>query len=48
MQLRGEFFNVFNQHTFVNPDAQVGDSKFGQMQSATSPRTLQLALKLQF
>lgn len=48
LQVRGEFFNVFNQHAFVNPDATVGDAQFGFMRSATSPRTVQLAMKLLF
>jgi hypothetical protein len=48
LQVRGEFFNLFNQHSFVNPDVTVGDPQFGQMLSATSPRVVQLALKLYF
>lgn len=48
LQIRGEFFNLFNQHSFVNPDVTVGDPQFGQMLSATSPRVAQLALKFYF
>lgn len=48
LQLRGEFFNVFNQHSFINPDNTVGDAQFGRMKSATGARTIQVALKLQF
>ena len=48
LQLRGEFFNAFNQHSFVSPDVTVGDRQFGQMTSTTSPRVVQLAMKLLF
>ena len=48
LQLRGEFFNVFNQHSFINPYVTVGDSRFGRMLSATGPRAVQVALKLLF
>ena len=47
-QLRGEFYNVFNQHYFENPDLTVGDAKFGSMQTASSPRTAQIGLKMLF
>ena len=48
LQLRGEFFNVFNQHSFINPDITVGDVQFGRMRGATAPRSAQVALKLIF
>jgi hypothetical protein len=48
LQLRGEFFNVFNQHSFLNPDITVGDAQFGRMRGATAPRSAQVALKLIF
>jgi len=48
MQLRGEFFNLFN-HT--NPDGistSLGSSIFGQVVSARDPRIVQLGLKFYF
>jgi hypothetical protein len=47
-QLRGEFFNVFNNVNFNNPDATVTDSNFGRILSAGSPRIIQVAMKLSF
>jgi outer membrane receptor protein involved in Fe transport len=40
LQLRSEFFNVFNTPQFNNPDATVGPG-FGTISSAGSPTTLQ-------
>jgi hypothetical protein len=47
-QLRGEFFNVFNNVNFNNPDGTVTDSNFGRILSAGSPRIIQVAMKLSF
>ena len=48
IQYRAEFFNVFNHPLFNNPDTSVGDSTFGQITTARSPRIIQMALKLLF
>ena len=49
MQLRGEFFNIFNHTDFGNPSATLGNPNFGVITStANSPRTIQVALKLNF
>ncbi len=48
MQLRAEFFNLFNRDNFNLPDAFVGSPTFGQVTSAQSPRRVQLALKFLF
>ncbi len=48
LQLRGEFFNVFNHPNFNNPTASVTSSNFGQVLGANSPRIVQLGLKLVF
>ena len=48
LQLRGEFFNVFNHTQLNNPDTSVADSTFARITSARAPRTVQLALKLIF
>lgn len=45
LQLRGEFFNVFNHPNFNNPTSSVTSSNFGQILGAASPRIIQLGLK---
>lgn len=41
LELRSEFFNLFNTPQFNNPSATVGTSTFGTVASAGSPTTLQ-------
>lgn len=55
LQLRAEFFNLFNTPQFNNPSATVGTSTFGTISSAGAPTTLQrvsreiqLAAKISF
>lgn len=48
LQFRSEFFNVFNQVNFSNPDQTVTDGTFGQITSANSGRVIQFGLKLFF
>jgi len=48
LQFRAEFFNLFNNVNFGQPDNSVADSTIAQITSAGSPRILQLALKLLF
>ena len=50
LQLRGEFFNIFNHANFGQPNNNVqGGSAFGTITStATGPREIQFALKLIF
>ena len=45
VQFRSEFFNIFNQVNFNNPDNTVTDSSFGQILGANSGRVIQFALK---
>lgn len=45
VQFRGEFFNVFNQVNFNNPDNTVTDSTFGQIRGAGGGRVIQFGLK---
>jgi hypothetical protein len=47
-QVRGEFFNAFNNVNFSNPGTTVGSPSLGKITSAGSPRIIQLALKLSF
>jgi hypothetical protein len=49
LQLRGEFFNIFNHPDFGNPSATLGNPNFGVITStANNPRTIQVAGKLIF
>jgi hypothetical protein len=49
LEFRAEAFNLFNWVNFGAPDSNVGDPGFGIISSmTTSPRILQLALKLSF
>jgi len=48
VQLRGEFFNVFNHANLGNPQATLISPTFGRISTASSPRIVQLALKLVF
>ena len=47
-EFRAEFYNLFNNVNFGNPDAGLLDSNFGAISSANDPRILQMALKLTF
>ena len=47
LQLRGEFFNVFNRVRFGDPGLALGSAQFGVITSqVNSPRRIQFALKL--
>jgi hypothetical protein len=46
VQLRGEFFNAFNQVNFGAPDRQRTSANFGRIRGAGAGRVVQLALKL--
>jgi hypothetical protein len=48
LQFRAEFFNAWNHTQLGTPSFQLGDSDFGSIGSARSPRIIQLALKLVF
>lgn len=48
LQLRAEFFNLFNQVNLGLPDNFVGSPSFGSVRSAESPRRIQLGIKLLF
>jgi hypothetical protein len=45
-QIRGEFFNLFNQVNFNNPDTSASSGTFGRITGAQPGRVIQLALKL--
>ena len=46
LQLRGEFFNAFNQVNFNNPNTNISSSTFGRITGAGAGRVIQLAAKL--
>jgi len=48
LQFRAEFFNVFNNVNFSQPQNYLGSTSTGQITSAGNPRVLQFALKLSF
>lgn len=48
LQLRAEFFNLFNHPNFNLPDNFLGSPTFGRITSAQSPRHIQFGLKLLF
>jgi hypothetical protein len=48
VELRFEFFNVFNHTEFNNIDQNSGDANFGQVTTAYDPRTMQLGGKFHF
>ena len=48
LELRFEYFNVFNHTQFSNPDTGISDLTFGQITSTANARILQVALHLMF
>ena len=48
VQLRVEFFNIFNHANFNNPNNSVSGAGFGTILSAADPRIGQLAIKVVF
>lgn len=48
LELRGEFFNVFNHAQFDTPSGLINSSTFGVVTNANDPRIGQVAAKLEF
>ncbi|MBI3695041.1 MAG: TonB-dependent receptor, partial [Acidobacteria bacterium] len=48
LQIRSEFFNLFNRVNFGNPGTTVGTTNYGVITSAADARIIQFALKFQF
>src|SRR5208283_441046 len=48
LQLRAEFFNIFNNVNFVLPNNDISSPNFGQITAAQAGRIVQLAVKLLF
>lgn len=45
LEIRGEFFNVFNHAQFMNPSGDISSSTFGEVTNARDPRIGQLSAK---
>ncbi|MBZ5603955.1 MAG: TonB-dependent receptor [Acidobacteriia bacterium] len=48
LEFRAEFFNVFNNVNFTNPNSNQSSGQFGRITSALDPRIVQFGLRLQF
>jgi hypothetical protein len=48
LQFRSEFFNAMNRANFGQPDGNLIDKTFGQIQTAADPRIVQFALRYRF
>jgi hypothetical protein len=48
LDLRGDFFNIMNHANANNPGTSITSSTFGEITSFSSPRLIQMALKLYF
>jgi hypothetical protein len=48
VELRGEFFNMFNVTRLEGPNTNLSSSAFGQITSAVPNRQIQLALRYSF
>ena len=48
VQIRGEFFNLFNRPNFRNPAARRGRGNFGHISSTFDARIIQLGLRIVF
>lgn len=48
LEFRGEFFNIFNQARFGNPNGNIGSANFGRITTTGDPRLVQFGLKFHF
>ena len=48
LEIRAEFFNIFNHAEFNNPDTNINSGTFGQIITTADPRIIQLAARLSF
>jgi hypothetical protein len=46
LQLRGEFFNLFNRAGLYGPNTSFGDPNFGRIGQAYPARSIQVGMKL--
>ena len=48
LQVRADFFSVFNKKNWGNPSSAITASDFGRITSATGSRTMQIGARLSF
>jgi hypothetical protein len=48
VEVRADFFNLFNHTKFLSPDTNPGSPTFGQLLDAFPPRIIQLSLRFSF
>jgi outer membrane receptor protein involved in Fe transport len=48
VELRADFFNIFNHTEFTNPDTNFANATFGQVTDTAAPRILQFAVRFTF
>lgn len=48
LELRAEFFNLFNHAEFDNPDTNIDSATFGQVVSTAAPRVIQFGARFTF
>jgi hypothetical protein len=48
LELRFEFFNIFNHPEFLEPITNISDSRFGQVTDTYNPRQIQLGARFTF
>jgi hypothetical protein len=48
LEIRGDFFNIFNHTEFNNPILNIASPLFGQVTSTADPRIIQLAARFSF
>ncbi|HMF91314.1 MAG TPA: carboxypeptidase regulatory-like domain-containing protein [Candidatus Angelobacter sp.] len=48
LELRADFFNLFNHTEFDNPDTNIGNATFGQITSTAEARVIQFAARFTF
>jgi hypothetical protein len=48
LELRGDFFNAFNNVEFGNPNLSITSSLFGQVSTTAAPRIIQISALLRF
>lgn len=48
LEIRGDFFNIFNHTEFDNPVTNISSPQFGQIIGTAAPRIIQLAARLSF
>jgi hypothetical protein len=48
LDLRADFFNIMNHANWSSPGTNITSSTFGEITGFSSPRQIQMALKLYF